>query len=52
MRLLAEFFPEFTEKLDDIDKLYEDKRSIDEKTYVLLQRDVAKILEDAQSILT
>lgn len=33
MRLLAEFFPEFTEKLDDIDKLYEDKRSIDEKTY-------------------
>lgn len=33
MRMLAEFFPEFTEKLDEIDKLYEDKRMIDEKTY-------------------
>jgi AhpD family alkylhydroperoxidase len=33
MRMLAEFFPEFAEKLDDIDKLYEEKRTIDEKTY-------------------
>lgn len=31
--MLAEFFPEFTEKLDEIDKLYEEKRMIDEKTY-------------------
>ncbi len=33
MRLLAEFFPEFSKKFDEIDKLYRDKRSIDEKTY-------------------
>lgn len=33
MRMLAEFFPEFVEKLDEIDKMYEDKRMIDEKTY-------------------
>ena len=33
MRMLAEFFPEFAEKLDEVDKLYEDKRMIDEKTY-------------------
>lgn len=33
MRMLAEFFPEFAEKLDEIDKLYESKRTIDEKTY-------------------
>ncbi len=33
MRLLEEFFPEFTEQFDKIDKLYKDKRSIDEKTY-------------------
>ncbi len=33
MRMLAEFFPEFVEKLDEIDKLYEQKRMIDEKTY-------------------
>ena len=33
MRMLAEFFPEFVEKLDEIDKLYEEKRMIDEKTY-------------------
>lgn len=33
MRMLAEFFPEFAEKLDEIDKLYEEKRLIDEKTY-------------------
>lgn len=33
MRLLAEFFPEFTEKLDQMDELYSNKRTIDEKTY-------------------
>jgi AhpD family alkylhydroperoxidase len=33
MKMLEEFFPEFTEKLDEIDKMYKEKRSIDEKTY-------------------
>lgn len=33
MRMLAEFFPEFAEKLDEIDKMYAEKRMIDEKTY-------------------
>lgn len=33
MRMLAEFFPEFTQKFDEIDKLYAEKRMIDEKTY-------------------
>ncbi len=33
MRLLAEWFPEFTEKIDELDALYKEKRSIDEKTY-------------------
>ncbi len=33
MRMLAEFFPEFTQKLDEIDQLYAEKRMIDEKTY-------------------
>jgi AhpD family alkylhydroperoxidase len=33
MRLLAEFFPEFTDLLDTMDVLYEQKRMIDEKTY-------------------
>ena len=33
MRMLAEFFPEFAEQLDQMDKLYGDKRTIDEKTY-------------------
>jgi len=32
-RLLAEFFPEFTKKLDEIDELYASKKKIDEKTY-------------------
>jgi len=32
-RLLAEFFPEFTKKLDEIDTLYADMKKIDEKTY-------------------
>jgi len=33
MRMLEEFFPEFTQKLDEIDQLYAEKRMIDEKTY-------------------
>jgi AhpD family alkylhydroperoxidase len=33
MRMLSEFFPEFTNKLDEMDALYADKRNIDEKTY-------------------
>ncbi|OPX87248.1 MAG: hypothetical protein A4E53_02565 [Pelotomaculum sp. PtaB.Bin104] len=33
MRMLAEFFPEFDQKLDEIDALYREKRLIDEKTY-------------------
>ncbi len=33
MRMLEEFFPEFTQKLDEIDQLYLEKRMIDEKTY-------------------
>ena len=33
MRMLAEFFPEFAEKLDEIDEIYASKRTIDEKTY-------------------
>jgi AhpD family alkylhydroperoxidase len=31
--MLAEFFPEFAEQLDQMDELYKDKRTIDEKTY-------------------
>ena len=33
MRLLAEFFPEFAGKFEEIDELYREQRSIDEKTY-------------------
>ena len=33
MRMLAEFFPEFAQKLDDIDELYAKQRPIDEKIY-------------------
>lgn len=33
MRMLEEFFPEFTKKLNEIDALYTEKRMIDEKTY-------------------
>ena len=33
MRLLAERFPEFAKKFDEIDEIYRDKRTIDEKTY-------------------
>jgi AhpD family alkylhydroperoxidase len=33
MRLLAEWFPEFSQKLDEMDELYKEKRTIDEKTY-------------------
>jgi len=36
MRLLAEHFPEFAEQLDQIDALYREKRTIDEKTYQLI----------------
>jgi len=31
--MLAEFFPEYAQKLDEMDKLYTEKRFIDEKTY-------------------
>ncbi|MDD4583577.1 MAG: carboxymuconolactone decarboxylase family protein [Eubacteriales bacterium] len=33
MRMLEEFFPEFTKKFEEIDQLYKEKRMIDEKTY-------------------
>jgi AhpD family alkylhydroperoxidase len=33
MRLLAEWFPEYAAKLDEMDALYAQKRLIDEKTY-------------------
>ena len=33
MRMLEQFFPEFTQKLDEIDALYKKKMPIDEKTY-------------------
>ena len=33
MRMLEEFFPEYSAKLDEIDELYREKRYIDEKTY-------------------
>lgn len=33
MRMLEEFFPEFTQKLDEIDELYKKEKTIDEKTY-------------------
>lgn len=33
MRMLEEFFPEFTGKLDEIDEMYREMRTIDEKTY-------------------
>ena len=36
MRMLAEFFPEFVEKLDEIDALYKSKKKIDDKTYELI----------------
>ncbi len=36
LRMLEEFFPEFTKKFDEIDELYKDKRTIDEKTYQFL----------------
>ncbi len=32
MRMLEEFFPEFTKLLDEMDELYKEKRTIDEKT--------------------
>ncbi len=33
MRMLAEFFPEFSELLESMDELYAGSRTIDEKTY-------------------
>ena len=33
MRFLAQLFPEFAAKLDEMDALYAEKRFIDEKTY-------------------
>ncbi len=33
MRMLAEFFPEFSEMLESMDALYVRSRTIDEKTY-------------------
>jgi len=36
MRMLAEFFPEFVQKLDEIDALYASKKKIDDKTYQLV----------------
>lgn len=36
MRMLAEWFPEFAGELDNMDKLYQEKRMIDEKTYQFL----------------
>ncbi len=32
-RMLEEFFPEFTERLDELDEMYDDKKTIDGKTY-------------------
>lgn len=36
MRMLEEFFPEFTAQLEAMDRLYAEKRPIDEKTYQFL----------------
>lgn len=33
MRIVEEWFPEFTKEFETIDKIYKEKRSIDEKTY-------------------
>jgi len=33
LRILAEFFPEFAEQLEQMGELYREKRTIDEKTY-------------------
>lgn len=33
MRMLEEYFPEFVQKLDEMDELYAEKKLIDEKTY-------------------
>lgn len=36
MRLLAEYFPEFTEKLEELDAVCNAARHLDEKTYQLV----------------
>jgi len=33
MRILEEWFPDFSKELDKIDDIYKEKRMIDEKTY-------------------
>ncbi len=33
MRMIAEWFPEFAEKFEEIDAMYKEKSGIDEKTY-------------------
>ncbi|MFO7676917.1 MAG: carboxymuconolactone decarboxylase family protein [Thermoplasmatota archaeon] len=33
MRIVEEWFPEFTKEFEKIDQIYQEKRSIDEKTY-------------------
>jgi alkylhydroperoxidase/carboxymuconolactone decarboxylase family protein YurZ len=33
MGFIAEHFPEFSQKFEEIDKMYAQKRHIDEKTY-------------------
>ena len=43
MRFLAEFFPEFTDKFEEIDKMYEEKRFIDEKSYQFICLELAII---------
>ncbi len=44
MRILSEFFPEFSGMLDKMDDLYVDKRSIDEKTYQFICLESSKSL--------
>lgn len=36
IRFLRELFPEFCQKLDEIDELYASKKKIDDKTYQLI----------------
>ena len=36
MRILEEWFPEFSREFDKLDELYKEKRMIDEKTYQFL----------------
>jgi AhpD family alkylhydroperoxidase len=36
MRIVEEWFPEFTKEFEKIDQIYQEKRQIDEKTYQFL----------------